>query len=440
MGDKCFEQSSTKYKVSYISLIMDDIPLCNIDTKGDGGKNQILSLFLCILATFQLSLAMGIATVFVPVTLLNNGCSNTEIGLIMSLETIASLLISLCFPFLLRFIGMRMGLILSTMLRIPALLLLGSTSNIYIWTLAIFINGVGCFAFLILLQTWIVGIKFKSNKGLMVALYGTSTSLGLAIGPALLNYGDKLLFLITPYLIKFINNYDLPVNVTAYQFRSQFFFILIALISLLALLPILAGLFLVPSFEFKGRADIWKSIMNAKGPMYAIAMAGVSFFGVCAFITLYGIKNHLPINEAALLLSLFMMGSLLLETPLTWVSDFIDRRYVIVIAAFLSMLCAVYLPIVIYVNYQAYILLFLWGGVIGTIYSTALTLIGDKYEGDALVAANAGYSIMEATGGTAGILLIGYTMDAFGSDGLPYVIMLSSIIYFSFALTRYKVV
>jgi len=134
-----------------------------------------------------------------------------------------------------------------------------------------------------------------------------------------------------------------------------------------------------------------------------------------------------------------MMGSLLLD-PLTWVSDFIDHRYVIAIAAFLSMLFAVYLPITVYVNYQAYIFLFLWGGVIGTIYSTALALIGDKYEGDALVAANAGYSITDAAGGTAGFLLIGYTIDSFGSDGLPYVIMLSSIIYFSFALTRYKVV
>lgn len=403
-------------------------------------RTHTLSLVLCVLATFQLSLAMGMAAVVVPITLQNNGCSNTVIGLIMSLETIASLLISLFFPFLLRLIGMRMGLILSSIIRIPALLLLGYTSDISLWTLAIFINGVGCFTFLILLQTWIVGLKFKSNKGLMVALYSTSSSLGLAIGPTLLDYSDKLLLLIMPYLNTFIISNNLSFDVTTYQFKSQFFFILIALISALALFPIIIGLFLVPSFKFKGSAGIWMSIINAKGPMFAVAMGGVSFFGVCAFITLYGMKNHLPLNESALLLSLFMMGSLLLETPLTWVSDFIDRRYVIVIAAFLSMICAVYLPIAIYVNYQAYILLFLWGGVIGTIYSTALALIGDKYEGDTLVAANAGYSIMDAAGGTGGILLIGYTMDSFGSDGLPYVIMLSSIIYFSFALTRYKVV
>lgn len=181
------------------------------------------------------------------------------------------------------------------------------------------------------------------------------------------------------------------------------------------------------------------TIMRAKGPMFAVAMGGVSIFGVTAFITLYGIRNDLSLADATLLLTCFMLGSLFLEAPLTWLSDFFDRRYVIVGSSFLSMICAVYLPIAIYVNYQAWILLFIWGGVIGAIYSTALALIGDRFEGEELVAANAGYSIMDAAGGTVGILLIGFLMDAFGADGLPYVIMFASILYFSFALTRYKV-
>ena len=104
------------------------------------------------------------------------------------------------------------------------------------------------------------------------------------------------------------------------------------------------------------------------------------------------------------------------------------------------MVCAVYLPIAIYVNYQAWILVFIWGGVVGSIYSLALTIVGEQFEGEDLIGANAGYSVMEGLGGTAGILLIGFCMDILGADGLPYVIMFSSILYFSFALTRYRVV
>ena len=419
---------------------MKDLSLEPHPSSDAGNNSPGVSLILSVLATLLLSVAMGVSAVIIPTTLQSQGISSTMIGLIMSLETIAAFVISLFFPSLLRIIGLKYGLILSTLLRIPALLLLGFTSNIILWTIAVFFNGVGCFTFLILLQTWIVGMKFKSNKGLMVSLYTTSISLGLAMGPLLLEYSGKILLFVKPLLNSFFINIALS-SVTGIQGSStRFIFILAALMSLVALLPILMGFFLLPSFKLKGNVGIWESIINAKGPMFAVAMAGVSFFGVCAFITIYGLKNQLSFNESALLLTLFMMGSLLLEAPMTWVSDFVDRRYVIVIAAFMSMLCAVYLPIAIYVNYQAYILLFIWGGVNAAIYSTSLALIGDKYEGDALVAANAGYTLMDAAGGTAGILLIGYTMDAFGPDGLPYVIMLSSILYFSFALTRYKVV
>ena len=257
---------------------------------------------------------------------------------------------------------------------------------------------------------------------------------------SIMKYYGNLVPQITAYIKDLLIEQPFTHEVISHGISTRFYFILIAFISLSALLPIVTGFKLIPSVKFKGSGGIWKSIMHAKGPMFAIAMAGASFFGVSAFITLYGLKNQLTLQDSALLLTCFMMGSLLLEAPMTWVSDYIDRRYIIVIAAFLSMLCAVYLPIAIYVNYQAFVLLFIWGGVIGSIYSTSLALIGEKFRDDDLVAANAGYSLMEAAGGTLSILLIGYTMDAFGSDGLSYVIMLSSIVYFSFALTRYRVV
>lgn len=180
--------------------------------------------------------------------------------------------------------------------------------------------------------------------------------------------------------------------------------------------------------------------MECKGPMFSLAMAGVSMFGVSAFITLYGLRNGLSLTDAALLLTFFNVGSILLEVPIGWISDRFDRRYMIVICTFLCMVCAVYLPMAIYVNYQAWTLAFIWGGVVGAIYSLALTIVGEQFEGEELISANAGYSVMEGLGGTAGILLIGLSMDMLGSDGLPYVIMLSTILYFSFALTRYRVV
>lgn len=418
---------------------MNDTLAATTDSHSEDRK-QIVSVILNVMATFIISVSMGMCAIIFPLTLQGLGVTTTMIGVIMSLETMASLVMCFFLPGILKFLGMKTGLILSTVIRVPALILLSFTHSLSLWFVAVFVVGVGCFSFLILLQTWVNSIPFKKNRGLMVALYSTAISIGLACGPVLVSYTNE----IQPFLLPFIEHMIAAAGVTLMEdeaaLANQIKFILAAIISLLALVPVALGFFLVPSFKFEKKANIWGTIMAAKGPMFAVAMGGVSIFGVSAFITIYGVKNDLSVGDSALLLSSFMLGSLFLEAPLTWVSDFIDRRYVIVIASFLSMVCAVYLPIAIYDVHEAWALLFLWGGLIGAIYSTALALIGDRFEDEALVSANAGYSMMDAAGGTVGILLIGFLMDAFGPDGLPYVIMFASIAYFSFALTRYRVV
>ncbi|CBL44803.1 Conserved hypothetical protein [gamma proteobacterium HdN1] len=404
----------------------------------NNNRQQRLSVLLNVIATFIISISMGMCAIIFPVTLERIGLNTSTIGIIMSLETIASFILSLFLPALLRTLGMRAGMVLSTLLRVPMIILLGFTDDLSLWVLAVFVNGVGCFTFLVLLQTWVNSIPFRRHRGLMVALYSTSISVGLAVGPIVLRFADELLPTMQPYMSLVFSM--LKITIAEGETVSRHFeFVLAALISLLAVVPILFGLLLVPSFKLSGKSRIFNTIMNAKGPMFAVAMGGVSIFGVTAFITLYGLKNNLSVEDASLLLTFFMLGGLALEAPITWISDFFDRRYVIVVSAFLCMVCAVYLPIAIYERYQAWALLFVWGGVIGAVYSTALALLGERFEGDELIEANAGYSMMDAAGGTAGILLIGFFMDVFGPDGLPYVIMFSSILYFSFALTRYRV-
>jgi len=400
----------------------------------------MLSLALIVSSTFVLSVAMGMCAVLFPLTLGSQGVSTSLIGIILSSETVAAIALCFLFPSILHVFGMKIGMLLSTAIRAPALFFLAISSNEMVWLTGVFLNGVGCYTLLVLLQTWINSIPFKTNKGLMVSLFGIAISLGMACGPLVLRLADALMPSLLPPLTALFGPLGMAMSGNEGELTNQFKFFLAALLSTIASLPVIMGLLLVPAFEFKQKPAIWHAVLQAKGPMFAIAMGGVSFFGVTAFITLYGMRNNLSLEDSALLLTSFMLGGLILSAPLTWLSDIVDRRYVIVGAAFSCMVCAVYLPIAIYVNYQAWILLFVWGGVIGALYATCLALIGERFDGEALVAANAGYSLMDAVGGTAGICAIGFFMDSFGSDGLPYVIMFASIAYFSFALTRYRVV
>jgi MFS family permease len=194
-----------------------------------------------------------------------------------------------------------------------------------------------------------------------------------------------------------------------------------------------------PRFERPGQGRLLPTLRQAPAAMFALALTGATILGLQGFITLYGMNNGLAFEQAALLLSAFMLGAIALEMPVAWVSDHFDRRYVMMALVLLSLVAAVGLPMAIYDLWLARGLLFVWGGVMGGLYSICLTVIAERFEGDAQVAANGMASIMEALGGIFGILAIGVAMQAFQVDGLPYVLMFACVLYFTFALTRYPI-
>jgi MFS family permease len=413
--------------------LSEKMPLENNKNNGHAETkfHNYLSLAIIVLASFTVSVSSGANAILFPTTMQAEKFSNSLIGSILSLEVGASIGVCLLILPLFRRINIQVALVLSTILRIASLLTLANQHSLYAWIVMVFIHGLGIFTFLLILQIWINSIAFTKYRGLMLSMYGTAISLGIAAGPVVYRYLPEL----NPIITRLWLSHGLPLD------KPEVYggFIVSAVISAFALILPLLGFSLTPKYKIKKGIKLFPILKKSQSVLFAIALGGVSFFGVAAFITLYGLRNGLAVEDAALLLSSFMLGSLLLEAPISFLSDFFDRRYVIVVAVLLSIVCAVFLPIAIYEKYQAYLLLFIWGGIIGAIYSMVLAVIGDTYAGAELVTANAGYSLMEGLGGAMGVFLIGLAMDAFDSDGLPYIIMLAGIVYFSYALTRYRV-
>ncbi|MCB1614384.1 MAG: MFS transporter [Pseudomonadales bacterium] len=394
-------------------------------------RRQMFSLVIIMLAIFSLGVSLGMMAVVFPTSMEALGFSRSLIGTVMSMETLASVLVCFMMVSLFRYIGLRLGLVFSTLLRLPPLVALAYFQDLNFWVVMALMHGLGSGIFFLQLQTWLNSIPFQTSRGFKIALFGTSISLGLSLGPVVLQFIDAM----QPLIAQIANLCRLEI--TDYALQAPFF--AIAFVSFLALIPVLLGFFVMPSLKSAKRMALLPLINESKGVLYGLAFGGASLFGVSSFITLYGMQNGLTLTDASLLLTSFMLGGLLLEAPIAWISDHFDRRYVIIAAVLLSLVCSVYLPIAIYRSYQAWILLFLWGGVVGAIYSISLTILGEKYPAEELVSVNAAYSVMENSGGVVGAVLIGLSMDLFGSDGLPYVILFTGLCYFTFALTRYKV-
>ena len=403
-------------------------------------NNRVAALI--ITGNFLQSISVGINAVIFTTALAGYGASTSLIGLILAIEYLSVFAISFALPRLLKTISLSIGLELSLLFRVPALVALWYFTDPTTWAFWVFLHGVGNFLFGILLQTWINGLSFENNKGFVMGLFGTSISLGLAIGPVLLAFSQNHHDWLMPALhhvevfMQQRLNLQIPAGVTD---TTKFGLLLSAMLSAVAAIPTILCRFHAPRPRIVTNTTIRSVISSSPAAYFAILLCGFTILGLQSFITLYGIKNGLTVTAASYLMSAFMLGSIMLEAPIAAISDRFDRRYVLIVLVLLGLVCAIYLPIAVYWRYSAWILLFVWGGMMGAIFSICLALISERFDGDRLIVANGAFSIMDNLGGLLGVLVMGIGMDLFGEDGFPYALMLASVCYFSFALTRYRV-
>ena len=387
-----------------------------------------LKLIIYFLAAFLLASSIGLNAVVIPSFMEENTVlfSSFSTTIILSTETAIAIVICFFMISIIRKLGLKKALVIAILLRVIALLGMGILANTFSWLVLSTFVGVGTFFCLMTIQLCINYVEIKKFKGLIYALFGTIISLGIATGPII--YSSRMN--LAAYLPFF------PESI--WQHTESISFCIGAIITLLFAVPLFIHRDFIPQINKITSFSIPHFIKDNQGVLFAVALCGISFFGVSWYITVYGIRNELSLLDSSLLLTAFMLGSVCLDTPISTLSEYFDRRFVLVYSALVCTILAIFLPLAIYQAYQAYALLFVWGGLISGMYSNCLILLEKKYGTDNALAGSTVFSFMENLGATGGLILIGFMVNLIGTDGFSYVIIFSNLIYFSFVLINYK--
>jgi MFS family permease len=375
-----------------------------------------VSIWFVLISIFLGKVCAGAASILFPVTLKSTGTlSNALIGTILSAETVSIIILSPLIGTIIGKLGVVGSVITGSLGRIAVVIPLIYTNNLYAWIAGIFIYGISSNLIGIAYQTWIGSEKLGTKRGLVMAWYLGGMSSGLALGPILLNLFG------------------------ASAERALGFFI-VAGLSLSSLIPVIFLLKCKPPFKGGSKPRIFFIIRNGKKVMFGSFIGGIILWGIPSFMTIYGMAAGMTQNEAAILLTMFQFGGFISGPLLSFISDkFNDRHNIVILSFFASLLCSFFLPIAIKNLYFAYCLLFVWGGAVQGVYSGCMTLLGDMFRKEDQMSASVAFTQVKAIGGLIGVTLIGLAMDWASSEGMVYVITLASIIYFTFALSQYKI-
>lgn len=372
---------------------------------------MVFAILTVIVDTVLVQISLGINSVIFPLTLEALGFSKTLIGLILSVEVFAIVSVSRSISRLISRFGLSTVLMVLPPARAGLLVLIGLNHTWWGWMILVFWYGLATNVFLVALQTWLNTIPFERSKGLVIGAYSAALSAGVALGPVVIHF----IAVDRPGLFR--------VN---------------ALICLLSWLPVLATMRLVPRLSTLDKPRVLFVIRHASVIMAAAFVGGFTWFGLPAFLTLFGVGSGLSTAQASFLLPMFMFGSMTLGWIISSLSDKIDRSRVVSVCVFLALLCAAYVPIVIYEYRFALLIFYVWGGLMGGIYAVCLTMVGETFRMEDQVSANITYVLMDASGGFIGVFLTGLAMDLAGQEGLAYVLVSASICYFIFALSRHQ--
>jgi MFS family permease len=194
-------------------------------------------------------------------------------------------------------------------------------------------------------------------------------------------------------------------------------FIIPSVLVSLAFTPILLSVTPAPAFESTKRLS-FRELYDAS-PLGCVGMflLGGVFSAQFGMAAVWGTTAGLGVRDISIFIASIYIGGLVLQYPIGWLSDRIDRRTVIL------WLCVIgagglMVPVVWDVPFGVLVVIgALSGGVSNPLYSLILAYVNDYLEKSDMAAASAGLLFINGLGAISGPVITGWMMGLVGPSG-----------------------
>ncbi len=362
-------------------------------------RDRRLSLGAVYACIFANGVGMGLSLPLLSLILERNGVSGTMNGLNAAFGAIAMLAFTPLIPALAARMGTVRFLIACYIVAAVSLIGFRATNDLVLWFALRFSLNCALQGLFLVSEVWINQIATDAVRGRLVAIYGSLVSAGFAIGPIIIQ------FLGTTGWAPFLAG---AAMITA------------------AMIPLVMARRIVPPVEHAGARAMFGFVLHSPSAAAAGLAYGAIEICLASFLTVYAVRLGSPETAATLLLAAWGLGNMVLQPPIGWLADKIDRRHVLLLCGAVALAGAALLPVTQGAGWAGLGLAFVWGGFIAGLYSTGLAHLGSNFQGSNLAAANAAFSILYAIGTFFGPGLGGVAIDLWNPHGLAVVIGLIS--------------
>ncbi|MEM6593282.1 MAG: MFS transporter [Pseudomonadota bacterium] len=293
-----------------------------------------------------------------------------------------------------------------------ALILYPAITHPAAWILLRIVVGF-CFSGLyVTAESWLNNATSNETRGQTLSLYMVVQMVGIVTSQGLLNVADPagwLLFVIPSVLVS------------------------------ISFAPILLSVAPAPTFETTANMTLRELYTRSPLGIVGMFLLGSIFSAQFGMSAVYATQIGLTVGQISIFVSAIFVGAMLLQYPIGFLSDRMDRRWLIIYVAGLGG-CAAAVGAVSGGNFWLLcVSAFFLGGMSNPLYALLIAYTNDYLEPDDMAAASGGLIFVNGLGAVGGPVLIGYIMTAFGADGFWWVVcilMMATALYGLYRVTQ----
>jgi MFS family permease len=360
----------------------------------------ILLIFAPLSSLIIFSLGTGLLTTLLTLRLHAAGHSTLVIGLITAAYYAGLVFGSFATGSFIRRVGhIRIYATFASILAV-AVILQGIFVYDSLWIVLRFICGYCMAGLYIAVESWLLVIAPPEMRGRILSLYMISFYAALGAGQFLLNISD--VSTIIPFCI-------------------------VAMLCSLSIVPLSMTRATCPNIEDISALSFRKLYKLSPSSVIGCFSAGLITGVIYGLMPLFIKELNLPDSFVASVMGFTIFGAMVLQYPIGRISDYFERRKVLITISLISLLISFLLMFSAYYLHLLFLILaFIFGGVSFTLYPLSISHACDYLQRDDIVAATQGLLLANGVGSIVGPLIVPGFINIIGPLGL--------FVYFSLVL------
>jgi MFS family permease len=255
------------------------------------------------------------------------------------------------------------------------------------WTSMRLITGISYAGLFVVAESWLNDRASNETRGQVLSVYMVVTTIGLGGGQFLLNLAD-------------------PMGVDL--------FIMVSIIVSFGLVPILLTARPAPSFASTGKMSLLALYRASPLAVISNGLTGVAHGTIFGLGAVYARYELYDIALIPWFMASFLLGSLIFQWPIGWISDHVNRRVTMVgmsVVAIAACVAAIFLPKGETLFFVAIVIL---GGAAMPMYSLSIAYANDRLQPEQIVAASGSLVMVAGMGLSTGPIIVSFLMGQFG--------------------------